>query len=168
MPQRSTQSAALLMILLLVVFAAWGCGGGEEETNTSAPAAPANPATTPAGGGSEALVGKQLVTTSNTPSEYVDAVEAAIPVVVVFYVPGGVDDQKVLESVTTLQADFPDYTFLLYDFADPVAYGDLSTLLKVDYPPAVILVDGAGYVDAVWNGYVDEGTLNQEFVNLGA
>jgi hypothetical protein len=40
-------------------------------------------------------------------------------------------------------------------------------LLKVDYPPAVLLVDSTGTVDSVWNGFVDVGTLNQSLVNLG-
>ncbi len=167
MSERSRRSAALLIILLLVAFAAWGCGGSEEETTTSLDSSGTTPTAVPTVGRTETLVGTQLIPTAGTPEEYVAANEQAQPVVIMFYVPGGVDDQKVLQSVTTLQVDFPDYAFLIYDFADPVAYGDLSTLLKVDYPPAVILIDGAGFIKSAWNGYVDEGTLNQEFVNLG-
>ena len=51
---------------------------------------------------------------------------------------------------------------------DPgLPYGDLSTLLKVQYPPKVVLVDGTGTIQEIWNGYVDEGSLNQSLVNLG-
>jgi hypothetical protein len=167
MSQRSRQTAALLIILLLIAFSAWGCGGSEEETATTA--APVDTTVTSVApvGGTEALIGTQLRTTPETPVEYVDAVKAGQPVVIMFYVPAGVDDQKVLESLTMLQGSFPDYAFLIYDFADPDAYGDLSTLLQVDYPPAVIMIDDTGTIETVWNGYVDEGTLNQDLVDLG-
>jgi len=46
-------------------------------------------------------------------------------------------------------------------------YGDLSTLLGVTYPPELILIDRAGIIRQVWNGFVDEGSLNQSLVNLG-
>ena len=36
-----------------------------------------------------------------------------------FYVPGNVDDAKVLEAFKAVQADFPDYTFLAYDYKTP-------------------------------------------------
>ncbi len=40
-------------------------------------------------------------------------------------------------------------------------------LLEVGYPPELVLVDGLGIPREIWNGYVDEGTLNQSLVNLG-
>jgi len=172
MAERSRHPVALalvLTVLLLVAFAAVGCGSDSQgDTPISSEPAPVQtvPATAPSGEHTEALVGTQLITTPRTPTEYVEAVQNMQPVVILFYVPAGVDDQKVLTAINDLQFDFPDYVFLIYDFADPQAYGDLSTLLKVDYPPAVILVDQTGTIDAAWNGYVDEGTLNQELVNL--
>jgi hypothetical protein len=166
MSERSRKSAALL-ILLLLAFLTWGCGGDAEEGTTSTEGPASTAPTTAAPGGGQALVGTQLRTTATTPVEYVDAVKEGRPVVILFYVPAGVDDQRVLESISLLQGNFPNYVFLLYDFADPAAYGDLSTLLEVDYPPAVILVDDTGTIDAVWTGFVDEGTLNQELVDLG-
>jgi len=166
MSGRSRQTMVLPLLILAISFLAWGCGGGDvDTTSTSRPVATTEPAGS--GAGADALVGTIPKTTADTPTEYVQAVDQGRPVVVLFYVPGGVDDAKVLENVTKLQAGFADYVFLLYDYKAPDAYGDLSTLLKVNYPPELVLVAGNGTIREIWNGYVDEGTLNQGMVNLG-
>ena len=115
----------------------------------------------------EDLLLTKLAVTKDTPEEYVAAVGQARPVAMLFYVPGNVDDAKVLETFKAVQADFPEYTFLTYDYKTPSAYGDLSMLLKVNYPPEIVLVDRGGTVRNIWNGYVDEGTLKQCLINLG-
>lgn len=168
MSLRGRQCVLVLILLSLVAVLAWGCGSDPEPTTTTTTPVPTSPTTGKGENGAAALIGTQLRTTEDTPAEYVEAVKAGQPVVLLFYVAAGVDDQRVLENVAGLQPEFPDYAFLIYDSADPEAYGDLSMLLRVDYPPALILVDGTGTIDAVWNGYVDVGTLNQSLVNLGA
>ncbi len=167
MSLRSRQSAVALILLFLVTTLAWGCGGDSDQTTTTRSVRTTTTAASSGQSGTEALIGTQLKTTEDTPEEYVEAVRASQPIAILFYVAAGVDDQRVLENIDSLQSEFPGYAFLLYDVADPEAYGDLSTLLKVDYPPAIILVDGTGTIDSVWNGYVDVGTLNQSLVNLG-
>ncbi len=160
-----------MVVLLLVALAAVvlvGCSGGDEETTTTV--GPAVPTTERAGGSANSadeVLGKPLETTDSTPAEYVDAIEQGKPVVLLFYVPGSADDVQVLESLDALQVDFEDYVFLLYDYSRPSAYGDLSTLLNVNYPPELVLVDGLGIPREIWNGFVDEGTINQSLVNLG-
>ena len=167
--RRSRRSVAWFVLLLVLGLAVWGCGGGPGKgTATTVGHPPAPPVTAPPPGGSQTLVNTKPDSTDATPLEYVEAVEEGRPLVILFYVPAAVDDQRVLESVRALEPEFPEYTFLLYDFAAPEAYGDLSTLLRVDYPPALILVDDTGTIRSVWNGFVDEGTLKQEFVDLGA
>ena len=158
-------------ILLIAAFAgalSWGCGGGQTTTTATAGLVPT---TVPFVAGSEsvadALLLTKLKTTVDTPTEYVDAVDQGHPVVLLFYVTGSVDDAKVLDTVTRLQPAFQDYVFLLYDYKTPSAYGDLSTLLKIRYPPELVLVDGTGTIRAIWNGYVDEGSLNQGLVTIG-
>lgn len=166
MYRRNVQRAALLTILLLVALFAWGCGSGAEEVTTTTVAVPSTlpPVTT---GDEDPLVGTVLTTTENTPQEYVDAVAQARPVVILFYVPGGADDVRVLESVNALAQSYPEYVFLLYDHKTPDVYGDLSTLLSVNYPPELIMVDGTGTIRKIWNGYADQGTINQGLANLG-
>ncbi|MGI5939575.1 MAG: hypothetical protein ACOX8V_02630 [Thermoleophilia bacterium] len=173
MAQRTRQSAALLILPILVLLTLWGCGADTEESSTTTiPSTVAHSSsttvTTPSLiGGPATLVGTRLPVTQETPAAYVYAVEQARPIVLLFYLPGGVDDQKVLTGVSSLQAQFPGYVFLLFDSTNPDAYGDLSTLLKIDYSPALILIDSTGTINTVWSGYVDEGTIKQCLVNLG-
>ena len=169
MSGRVRHVTAALIVVVIAGTLMWGCGGAEEPGATSLGGIVT---TGPSGGSGSAdraseLLGTQLKTTEDTPIEYVGAVEQGRPVVLLFYVAGGADDTKVLDSINRLQPGFPDYVFLLYDYKMTGAYGDLSTLLGVSYPPELVLVDGTGTIREVWNGYVDEGTLNQSLVNLG-
>ena len=160
----------LIVVLLLLAWAAVvvaGCSGEEETTTSIGQAVTATVPTGGSGGSAKDVLGKPLDTTDSTPVEYTEAVEQGRPVVLLFYVPGSTDDVQVLESLTALQADFEQYVFLLYDYSRPSAYGDLSTLLEVNYPPELVLVDGLGVPREIWNGFVDEGTINQGLVNLG-
>jgi hypothetical protein len=88
--------------------------------------------------------------------------------VLLLYVPGGTDDVAVIESLDRLKPSFGRYRFLEYDYSIPEWYGDLPTLLGVTYPPEMILIDSSGIIRTVWNGSVDEGSLNQGLVNLGS
>jgi hypothetical protein len=159
-----------MVFLLLLAWAAVvvaGCGGGEETTTTTKKAVATTVHSSGSKSNAEEVLGKPLQTSDATPAEYREAIEQGRPVVLLFYVPGSVDDVQVLDSLTALQPDFDEYVFLVYDYSIPSAYGDLSTLLKVDYPPETVLVDGLGIPREIWNGFVDEGTLNQSLVNLG-
>jgi len=159
----------ILFVLVLVCVAslAVACGGEESSSTTStAGSSVSTPKTPTAMATGDLLVGTQIKATEATPTEYAEAIQQGKPVVILFYLSGGADDVKVLDSVTQLQAAFPDCTFLVYDSQLPDAYGDLSSLLQVDYPPEVVLVDRSGTIREIWNGYVDEGTLNQCLTNL--
>jgi len=154
------------VLILLAALLAWGCGGGEEATTTTGGTVTptVSPGTT---AGTDYLINTQVKATESTPREYVEAIDQGHPVVLLFYVSDGVDDSKVLESIDRLKSGFSDYVFLLYDYKTPKAYGDLSTLLKVNYPPALVLIDGTGTIRDIRNGYIDEGSLNQRLVDLG-
>jgi hypothetical protein len=168
MSRRGTYLTVVLLLVALAAVVTVGCSGGDEETSTTVKRAVT---TTEKASGSAAsaneVLGKPLETTDSTPVEYTEAIEQGRPVVLLFYVAGSTDDVQVLDSLSTLQPDFDQYVFLLYDYSRPAAYGDLSTLLKVNYPPELVLVDGLGVVRRIWNGFVDEGTINQDLVNLG-
>ncbi len=168
MSRRGTYLTVVLLLAALAAVVLVGCSGGDEETTTTNKRAVT---TTERAGGSgtsaNEVLGKPLEITDSTPTEYVEAIEQGRPVVLLFYVPGSTDDVQVLDNLSTLQPDFDQYVFLLYDYSKPAAYGDLSTLLKVNYPPELVLVDGLGIVRRIWNGFVDEGTINQDLVNLG-
>jgi len=168
MSGRSRQKLGVLLLVLFVALLACGCGGGggDDETTTSRAGATT---TAPAGSGGapgQELVGTTVDTTRDTPAEFTDVYGQA-PIVLLFYVPGNADDRSVLESLNRLKSSFGGYTFLVYDYKLPEAYGDLSTLLEIGYPPELVLIDKAGVIRRVWNGYVDEGSLNQGLVDLG-
>jgi hypothetical protein len=167
MSRRSRQWIVVSVLVLLAALLAWGCGGGVETTTTitggTVPPT-VSPGTT---AGTDYLINTQVKVTESTPSEYVQAIEQGHPVVLLFYVADGIDDVKVLGSIERLQTGFGSYVFLLYDYKTPAAYGDLSTLLKVNYPPELVLIDGTGTIRDIRNGYIDEGTLNQRLVDLG-
>jgi hypothetical protein len=169
MSARSRQSVLVLLVAIGLAVLLAGCGGGSSDsaTETSVLKTTHTTAASTVGDAVQGLLLTKLATTVDTPQEYVAAVGQARPVCMLFYVPGNVDDSKVLEAVKAVQPDFPEYTFLMYDYKTPSAYGDLSMLLQVNYPPEVVLVDRAGTVRNIWNGYVDEGTLKQCLLNLG-
>lgn len=163
MSGRSRHQLGVLLLVMLVALTAFGCGGDDGATTTTISVVTTNPS----GPGTTVndLIGRNVVVTEDTPAEFVDAYEVK-PIVLLFYVPGGTDDVSVLESLEGLIPSFDQYVFLVYDYKTPDAYGDLSALLKVGYPPELILIDKKGFIQRIWNGYVDEGSLNQALVNL--
>lgn len=169
MARRSRQWALALVVAigLATSLAACGAGGSTASTDTSLLGTTRITAAKSVGSAVEDLLLTKLAVTSATPQEYVSAIGQARPVAILFYVPGNIDDSKVLDAFKSVQAGFPNYTFLAYNYKTPSAYGDLSMLLQVNYPPEIVLIDKAGAVQKIWNGYVDEGTLKQCLINVG-
>lgn len=172
---RSPRWTPLLLIAALLTVGAFGalaCGGDEEPPPTTATTAP------PGGdGGSDtteamssdpfaALIGTTLEVTEETPPEVSDAIEQRRPLVLLFYVPGNVDDAQVLDSLKKLESTYSDVTFVYYDYKVPSAYGGLGQALQVNYPPQAVFIDTRGVIQDVTSGYVDEATLNQAVVNI--
>lgn len=158
----------LLVVMLLVsALAVMGCGGGEEETATTvSTVAPADQENSADSAEEQSIEGQEVVPGEDTPEEIKSALERNRPLVVMFYVVGGTDDGLVQDAVDNLEVKFPDIAFARYDYRNPEEYGDLASLLKVDYTPAVVLVDATGHVHEAFSGYVDEGSLNQGLTNL--
>jgi hypothetical protein len=158
-----------LVVLLIVGLAALfmsGCGGGGEETTSSSNIAVVTTLPSGGSGGADARIGLQIAPTADSPQAFVDVYQTQ-PIALLFYVPGGRDDEAVRQNLVALQPSFGAYTFFFYDYSDPEAYGDLATLLAVDYSPLIVMMDREGTVQTIWSGFVDQGTLNQSLVNLG-
>jgi len=155
-----------------------GCFGGEDEPTTAttqatvAPETTTSEATDTTGLDTDTTVPGMTTTTempelvNGLPAPYVDS-RGNRPIVVLFYVSGGVDDEKVLASLQDLMPVYSNYTFLMYEYRLPDAYGDLAEELDVDYPPHMVLLDRNGVIRTVWSGFVDKGTLNQTLLTLG-
>lgn|GEM_PF-873257 len=173
--RRSWQRLVLAGALVLAgVVSVAGCGGGTDDaatTTVSVPVGSGGAVTTVAPGAAEGgsfaeLIGKPLVTTSETPAEITEAMAQHRPIVILFYVPGGSDDSAVLDEIKALQSTYTDVTFALYEYDDPASYGDLGILLKVQYLPQTVFIDTQGTIYDIRTGYIDEGTLNQQVVNI--
>jgi hypothetical protein len=162
--RRSSLDRALVLLAVVVAIFACGCGSAAEETTTTSTGTVTTRTTLDSA--INPLVGKEIKTSADTPAAFTEAYQVQ-PIALLFYVPGGTDDASVLESLNRLSPSFDTYKFLLYDYKSPEAYGDLSILLKVGYPPELILIDRQGVIRQIWDGYVDEGSLNQGLVNLG-
>jgi hypothetical protein len=163
---RSSRRLVALLIVGLAAFFMSSCGGGSAETTSTTQG---NVVTTlPSGGsgGVDLRVGTQIQPTADTPQAFVDVYQTQ-PIVIFFYVTGQSDDEAVRQNLSSLQPSFGAYTFFSYDYSDPVAYGNLATLLAVDYPPLIVMMDREGIIQTIWSGFVDQGSLNQSLVNLG-
>jgi hypothetical protein len=173
MTERSRQLGAFALVLgLLGSVIAAGCGGGDDTPTTvatvsttpvTAVTTTAEPATTTS---VSTGVSQSTELDDGMPTKYVESFGQR-PIVVLFYVPGGVEDEKVLKVVNELSVTFREYTFLTYDYRVPAAYGDLAQALEITYQPQLVLIDRHANKYKVWSGYVDKGTLNQSLVNLG-
>ncbi|OFW57166.1 MAG: hypothetical protein A2133_09055 [Actinobacteria bacterium RBG_16_64_13] len=172
MSRLTRQRIGILVLAILTSLLLAGCfggGGGDTETTrrTDTTAGPGGGSGNGSGNGTGELSDVELLDViDGLPEDFVQAYSSR-PIVVLFYIPGNADDTSVVDTVNRLKSSFDRYAFLLYDYKDPNAYGTLSQLLKVSYPPYIVLIDGAGYPQRVFTGYVDEGTLNQSLVNLG-
>jgi hypothetical protein len=160
--RNSRRWGILLVVMLAGLFFA-SCGGGDDETTpTNTSPSVTSPNSGGSGGGDTVEV---FSFSEDTPSEVTEAAGIQ-PIVILFYV-DGVDDASVKGSLEALQPSFPSYVFLYYNYSDPEAYGDLSTLLEIDYTPAVIMIDSTAMIRYRYSGYIDQGSLNQSLVNLG-
>ena len=158
---------ALPVLALVLFLGVLGCGDEETtpasvDTSATLPASVSSPSTTNMA--TDSTLGFGLV--DGLPREYVQDLGIR-PIVVLFYVPGGLVDEQVLSTVTELRNSFRSYTFLLYDYSVPSVYGDLAMDLGISYQPGIVLIDRHGAVEESWTGYVDKATLNQLLVNLG-
>jgi hypothetical protein len=170
MMRRIFRLSAVLLCIGLATFVLAGCfGASDDSTDTTT-----TPVSVPSSGATVSTIAVATTVASglvdrdgqSLPALFVNALEQR-PILVLFYVPGQVDDEKVLSAARDLQSSFSGYAFLMYDYRIPAAYGDLSTVLGVNYPPEIRLIDRHGNEQWAWSGYVDKASLNQSLINLG-
>jgi thioredoxin-like negative regulator of GroEL len=161
-------AAALLLALVAFLFA--GCGGGDSTTaattktssksSTAAAKVAASSTELP-----ESMVGQVVVPTDQTPDEFTKSIENRRPILVLFYMAGTnspSDDSDVRTEVSALenrykgQVDFYDYSY-----TDADRYKDLSTILKVNTTPTVVVIKKQAVVQRAWTGFVDEKSISQ-------
>ncbi len=165
MTRRICRMAAKLLCIGLLTLPLAGCfgGGGEPSDTTSDINAPTSSTT-----------GVSIPVSTTEASSLIEGLPRAFveslgtrPIVVLFYAPGGVEDEKVLTAVRELQSAYSSYTFLSFDYRVPAAYGDLSKELAIHSLPQLVLLDRHGVTQTIWSGYVDKVTFAQTLVTLG-
>ncbi len=151
----------LLLAVVAVVFSA--CGGSDQQSA----AAPGSLATSTSKAAistnkPESLIGNMISPTNQSPKDFSSSLASNRPVVVLFYMTGTTDDNQVRASILSLQNRYKgDVDFYVYLYTDAEGYGDLATLLKVDSPPSVIMINKQRQVQRAWSGFVDEKSLEQ-------
>jgi hypothetical protein len=162
----SSRRLVVLLIVGLAAFFMTSCGGGGDDTTTTTGVQVVT--TAPSGGPAvkDPRIGLPIEPTIDTPKEFVDVYKTQ-PIVVLFYVAGGSDDETVWANLDALRPTYGAYTFFTYDYSESDAYGDLASLLAVDYSPLVVMMDRQGVIHTIWSGFVDQGSLNQSLANLG-
>lgn len=160
---------ATVLLLATVAFLFAGCGEEEQKAPTVAPKTTGTTKASGTGGTStskpELLVDQLIVPTDQTPKDFRKSLESRRPIVVTFYMTGTTapaDDNKVRSAISNLegryrgQVDFYDYLF-----SDAERFGDLTTLLKVNTTPTVVMINKQAKVQRAWTGYVDDKSLEQ-------
>ena len=166
---RLLRAFAAMLLPAIAVFLLVGCGGGSSNEPTPATHASTSASATRNGGASnalpESLIGQVVVPTDLSPQQFKESVSNRRPVVVDFYMTGPSDDSQVRSAITSLesrykgQVDFYDYLY-----TDGQSYGDLTSLLKVNTTPAVIIINRQAKVQIAWTGYVDSKSIEQGIV----
>jgi hypothetical protein len=158
-------------VVLAVGLLIAGCGGGGTTTTTSGAVTPSTRpvSTTSSGAGGStaaALVGTKIPVSPQSPPDFQEALREGKPIAVLFYTPGGVDDDSVRTSFDALSNTNSNVTFFSYDYRNPSLYGNLGVLLNVGYTPQGIFINGSNVVKNVSSGYVDESVLQQYLANI--
>jgi hypothetical protein len=164
---RTCRIAALMVCLGLITGMLSACFGSSEDTVTTVSSNTVTSAAITTTTAFSLTTASDSTLIDGIPSQYANALGNR-PIVVLFYEPGGVEDEKVLNALRSLATSFSSYTVLMYDYRVPAAYGDLPQDMQIGYLPYMVLIDRYGGTRAVWNGYVDKATLNQSLLTLGS
>jgi hypothetical protein len=175
---------------VLVALIASGCGGTDAPpaTDTATPtpstdptsstvATPATGTTTPAAGendpgvneiaGSKAKPGAQVTISAITPKQF-SAAHCAKPIMVVFYQPGAVVDEALLEEARAAAATVPGAVTFVYTPRDVRRFGDLISKLGLLSTPGVATVGRDGRIENFWVSYVDRALIQRSLRNAAA
>jgi hypothetical protein len=170
-PSRPSVLVVCVMVLAVGLLIL-GCGSSSTTTTTTSgavtPSTGPVSTTAPGSGGSAAagLVGTTIPVSTGSPPDFQEALRQGKPIAVLFYTPGGVDDDSVRTSFDALSNTNSNVTFFSYDYRNPSLYGNLGVLLNVGYTPQGIFINGSNVVKNVSSGYVDESVLQQYLANI--
>lgn len=184
-------------MLALVAFAllAAGCGGGDAAVADAPPVDPAAAAAPPAGttvgdpaggggvtgaltggdevpganeiSGADAAVGSAVKLSARTPKKFRSA-HCAKPIIVVYYQPDSIVDEKLLDEARAAAATVEGSVSLIYTPKEIKAAGDLPAKLGLFATPGVATVGRDGKIENFWTTYVDRSLIQRSLRNAAA
>jgi hypothetical protein len=186
-------SAAALLALAVVVT---GCGGAPTADPAATSAVPSTdpnattvgattPATDPAGAGStgatndvpganeianaDASAGELVTVSAMTPKKFKQAF-CSSPIMVVYYQPGSIVDEKLLAEATAAAklVHGSGLVTLAYTPKDVKAFGDLGSKLGLFATPGLATVGRDGRIENFWTSYVDHALIERSLRNAAA
>lgn len=196
--RRLRRAASWAIAVIAFAIVASGCGGGATADPAAAgtPAAGADPsATTVAGTGTDpsapsvtgaltsaagedipganeisnanAAVGASVKVSATTPKKFRDA-HCSEAIMVVYYQPGSVVDEKLLQQATNAAASAGDVLMLVYTPRDVKSAGDLPSKLGLFSTPGLATVGRNGKIANFWVTYVDQSLIKYSLMSAKA
>jgi hypothetical protein len=184
----------LLSAVAVLAFAllATGCGGDPSElTNTGTPTTGQDVTGTTVGqepaptgqtaalqaaddtpganeiSSADAAVGKSVKVSATTPKKF-RAAHCSEAILVVYYQPDAIVDEKLLQQATDAAADVGDLLMLVYTPKDVKAAGDLPAKLGLFSTPGIATVGRDGKIENFWTSYVDHSLIKRSLLNAKA
>ena len=117
--------------------------------------------------GADAAVGQTVKVTPLTPKKFRDA-HCDDAIMVVYYQPDAIVDEKLLQQATNAAADAGDILMLVYTPKDVKAAGDLPAKLGLFSTPGIATVGRDGKIENFWTTYVDHSLIKRSLLNAKA
>jgi len=114
--------------------------------------------------GATAAPGKNVTVTSMTPKAFGKA-RCVNPVLVVYYQPGSIVDEKLLVEAKAAAAGVEDVVTLAYTPRDVKQAGDLPGKLGLFATPGVATIGRDGKIENFWTTYVDRALIQRSLSN---
>lgn len=120
-------------------------------------------------GGASAAVGSPVKVSAITPKKF-KAAHCSKPIIVVFYQPGAVVDEALLDEARAATASVKGagVVSLVYTPKDNKAFGDLPAKLGLLTTPGVATVSRAGEIENFWTTFVDRALIERSLRNAAA
>ncbi|MCW2928230.1 MAG: hypothetical protein JWM86_2198 [Thermoleophilia bacterium] len=117
--------------------------------------------------GANAAGGSPVTVTAITPKKFAKA-HCIKPIIVVFYQPGSVVDQRLYAEAAAAAASVKGIVSLTFTPKDTKLYGDLPAKLGLLSTPGLAVVDRSGKLENFWVTYVDRALIRRSLQNAAA
>lgn len=103
---------------------------------------------------------------STTPAFISDPLKAKRGIVLLVYCRGAAADEAMVTNFNALKTKYAgDSSFFSFEAHDVNELGDVLSQLKAYNPPMLAVIDGAGRVEQIYTGWIDEQTMAQRIAD---